>query len=204
MGRTSSAPGELPAEDRRWTRRDSLAAAAPHFALEAEGVAPRPAGAAASRLRPCPASSRTGAEVGRMGAGGLRTCLRRGADARARGGWREERPREPLISAGLGAEGRGRGARNFAPPPGPLACSGSAAAPDTLGASTALFAAGSTPAGAGSALRTFSSLTVLPSDRDTAADSKETRSPRTCARRRLDDIPVQRSPEPASRSLSSD
>src|SRR5882672_1762125 len=49
---------------------------------------------------------------------------------------------------GLGAEGRGRGPRGFDPPPCSLACSGSAAAPDTLGASRALFAPGSAPTGA--------------------------------------------------------
>ncbi len=98
--------------------------------------------------------------------------------------------------AGLGAEGRGRGARGFDPPPSSLACGGSAAAPDTLGASRALFAAGSAPTGAGSPLPTFSSLTLLPSDRHTAADSTK-REARDGARDDvLDDMPVQRSPRP--------
>ena len=59
-------------------------------------MTPRWAEAAASRLRPCPTFSRTGAEEGRSGAGGLRTCLRGAAGARGWGRW-EERPREPLI-----------------------------------------------------------------------------------------------------------
>src|SRR5882724_10198978 len=64
--------------------------------------------------------------------------------------------------ADLGAVGRGRAPRDFDPPPGSLACSDSAAAPGTPGASSALFAHGSAPTGAGSALWTFSSLTPLP------------------------------------------
>ena len=123
-----------------------------------------------------------------------------GGRARVRTAGRTSAGTSDLI--GLGAEGRGRGARGFDPRPGSLACSGSAAAPDTLGASRALFAAGSTPSGAGWAVRTFSSLTLLPSYRDTVAVSRKTRGPRTCARRRLDDIPVQRSPEPASLAAS--
>src|ERR1700723_3603568 len=94
-----------------------------------------------------------------------------GGRARARTAGRTSAGTSDLV--GLGVDGRGRGARGFDPPPGSLACSGSAAAPDTLGASRALFVAGSTPSGAGSALRTFSSLTLLSSDRDTVAVSRK-------------------------------
>ncbi len=97
---------------------------------------------------------------------------------------------------GLGAEGRGRGPMVFDPPPSSPACGGSAVAPDTLGASRALFAARSAPTGAGSTLRTFSSLTLLPSDRDTAADSTKREARNRARDDVLDDMPVQRSPKP--------
>ena len=150
-------------------------------------------------------SSRTGAEGGTDGRG-RPANLSAPSGGRASAGRLAGRTSGGNLCfglAGLGAEGRGRGSAKLGPPPGPPACSGSAAAPDTPGApgaSGALVAAGSTPTCAGSALRTFSSLTLRPSDRDTAAQPipRKTRGRERCARRRLDDIPVQRSPKLAS------
>jgi hypothetical protein len=69
------------------------------------------------------------------------------------------------------AAGRGRAAGGFDPRPSALACSGAAAALGTVGASRTLFAAGSAPTSTGSALRTFSSLTLLLAEHDTVGQT---------------------------------